>query len=389
MNRTHIDKILLFFSFLIAGNLVAYTQQEQNAIVIGTYHRIHSEILGEERVLLVHLPEGYDQAEAKYPVLYLLYGDHMTTYFAETVSILDRFGSTGRIPPMILVSIENTDRYRDLIPYRNDGSPTGIDKFQKFFSEELIPWVDENYRTKDYRILVGPQAGANFGLYTMIDEPELFDAYILNHPFRWQSGPDKVWNQLVTFFENNRSFKNFLYITYCTGDDLEVKGEKYLIDLEKFIKQTGPENFRLKLNHLAGNTEFVQPLGLREGIKELFNQYPFPDDLEIQSLDDISEYYQKLSADLGFEVDMPEHVLTMQSDKLVDRGRTAEALRIWEYMRDNYPRPGNAYWRLGNYYKDKEEYELAIKYFKQLIELYPDVAMARRLVEELEKKIEK
>lgn len=378
---------LLILSLDGLSNLNAQTDGE--GIVIGSYHKIQSEILGEERTLLVHLPEGYNQSDAKYPVLYLLYGDHMTTYFAETVSILDRFGSTGRIPRMILVSVENTDRYRDLLPFQADGSPTGIDNFQAFFSKELIPWVDEKYRTKDYRVLVGPQAGANFGLYTMIDEPELFDAYILNHPFRWHSGNEKVWELVNTFFAENESFKNFLHITYRTGDELEIKGEKYLVDFKQLVDKMGSEHFRFKLDYLENNTEFIQPLGLRKGIKELFIQYPFPDDLDVNSLADIAGYYEKLSAEYGFTVDMPAHVLSVQSDKLSEKGKTDEAFIIWEYMRDNYPRPGDAYWRLGNYYKNLGDKKLALEYFRKLIDLFPDAGMVKRMVEELEKEIEK
>lgn len=378
---------LLILSLDGLSNLNAQTDGE--GIVIGSYYKFQSEILGEERTLLVHLPQGYDQSESEYPVLYLLYGDHVTTYFAEAVSILDRFGNTGTIPPMILVSVMNTDRYRDLLPYKPDGSPTGIDNFQEFFSEELIPWVDKKFRTKDFRILMGPQAGANFGIYTLFDEPDLFDAYILNHPFRWAGGNDLVWNGIETFFTDNQTFKKFLFITYRVDDELEKEGIKYLTSLKDLVNAKQINDFRFVMNDLGNNDEFIQPMGLREGIKELFIHYPFPDEIEVNGLEDISNYYYKLSSEYSFNVDIPVHVLSVQSDHLSERGKTEEALVIWEYMRENYPRPGDAYWRLGNYYKSKGDKKQAIEYFKKLIELYPDVAMARRMVEELEKELEK
>ena len=61
----------------------------------------------------------------------------------------------------------NTDRYRDLLPLAPDGKPTGIEDFTRFLVEEAFPFIEGNYRTKDYRILVGPQAGADFGLATL------------------------------------------------------------------------------------------------------------------------------------------------------------------------------------------------------------------------------
>lgn len=380
--------------FLLAGIMIFLlpdisAQEDGEEIVIGNFYKLDSKILDEERTILVHLPQGYHQTDADYPVVYLLYGDQVTTYFAEAVAVLDRLGQTGRIPPMILVSVMNKDRYRDLLPLYPDGSRTGIGNFQKFFSEELFPWVKKNYRTKDYRILVGPQAGGNFGLHTLASQPELFDALILNNPFRWVGGRDLLCKETEWYFGCNQTIKKFVYITYDADDELDKEGIKYLTNFKELVDTTQPAGFTLELDFREYHDEFIQPFGLREGIKKLFVDYPFPEDLVIEGLKDIAAYYGKLSAEYGFNVDVPEHVLTIQSDKLSERGKTQEALSIWRYMEANYPRPGNAYWRLANFYKEQGNKELAIEYFKKLIDLYPDVAMARRYLEELEKEEEK
>ncbi len=380
--------------FLLAGIMIFLlpdisAQEDGEEIVIGNFYKLDSKILDEERTILVHLPQGYHQTDADYPVVYLLYGDQVTTYFAEAVAVLDRLGQTGRIPPMILVSVMNKDRYRDLLPLYPDGSRTGIGNFQKFFSEELFPWVKKNYRTKDYRILVGPQAGGNFGLHTLASQPELFDALILNNPFRWVGGRDLLCKETEWYFGCNQTIKKFVYITYDADDELDKEGIKYLTNFKELVDTTQPAGFTLELDFREYHDEFIQPFGLREGIKKLFVDYPFPENLVIEGLKDIAAYYGKLSAEYGFSIDVPEHVLTIQSDKLTDRGKTEEALAIWHYMIDHYPRPGNAYWRLANYHRERENKELAIEYFKKLIDLYPDVAMARRYLEELEKEKKK
>jgi len=375
--------ILVCILVLLPSGLKA--QEDGEGIVIGNYYKLDSKILGEERTILVHLPLAYEETKASYPVVYLLYGDHVTTYFAEAVAILDRLGQTGRIPPMILVSVINTDRYRDLLPLYPDGSQTGIGNFQKFFEQELIPWVEENYRTKSYRILVGPQAGGNFGLHTLASKPELFDAFILNNPFRWVGGRDLLCKETEWYFGCNQTIKKFVYITYDADDELDKEGIKYLANFRELVDTTQPAGFTLELNFREYHDEFIQPFGLREGIKKLFADYPFPKDMVVESIRDIAAYYGEMSAKYGFSIDVPEHVLTIQSDKLSERGKTEEAVAIWHYMIDHYPRPGNAYWRLANYHRELENNELAIEYFKKLIDLYPDVAMARKYLEELEK----
>lgn len=387
--KLNLNGLFLLVIFTIFLNPGLKAQEDGGGVVIGTYYKLDSKILGEERTILLHLPKGYQETEASYPVVYLLYGDHVTTYFAEAVAILDRLGQTGRIPPMILVAVMNTDRYRDLLPLYPDGSKTGICNFQKFLSEELFAWVKANYRTKDFRILVGPQAGGNFGLHTLASKPDLFDAFILNNPFRWVGGRDLLVVETEWYILNHQTINKFIYITYDADDELDKDGIKYLEKFRELVDTAQPVGFTLEMDFIANHDEFIQPFGLREGIKKLFVDYPFPEELVIQSIRDIAAYYGELSAKYGFSVDVPEHVLTIQSDELVERGKTDEALAIWKYMEANYPRPGNAYWRLANYYKEQGYRELAIEYLKKLIDLYPDVAMARRYLEELEREKEK
>lgn len=129
MTRKIIFFMILLPLIILCVCTISFAQRDGDDVVIGKYKVIHSKILDEDRTLLIHLPEDYNKTDKKYPVLYLLYGNHTTTYFAEAVSILDRLGPSGRIPELILVSITNIDRYRDLLPQKPDGSPTKIDKF--------------------------------------------------------------------------------------------------------------------------------------------------------------------------------------------------------------------------------------------------------------------
>ena len=177
--------LILISAFIINffHQTTTLAQQDNEAITIGNYRILHSKILNEDRTLLISLPRSYEGSELSYPVVYLLYGDQVKGYFAEAVHILNRLGESSEIPQMILVGVANTERYRDNLPLQRDGSLGGADKFLKFFTDELIPFIDQNYRAKDFRILVGPQAGATFGVYSMMENPDVFNAFILNNPF--------------------------------------------------------------------------------------------------------------------------------------------------------------------------------------------------------------
>ena len=389
---TAIRKLSVFLGLallILGASATAVPPQDKgDDVVIGTYHTLPSKILNEERTLLVHLPRSYHDTSLEYPVLYMLYGNHVTTYFAEAVSILDNLGPTGRIPEMLLVAVTNTDRYRDLLPLQPDGRPTGIDSFVRFFEEELIPYVDSHYRTKNYRALMGPQAGANFGMHVLFKHPDLFQAAILNNPFRWQGGRDLIFQNARDVLHKRDRFKRFLSITYEDGDELAKEGAAYVDRFAALVKELSVPDFRLHLNYIADNDEFIQPMGLREGLKAMFQAYPFPGENRIEGLADILAFYNKLSEAYGFPVDAPQHVLSMQYYNLRERGLRDQAIEVIEHTRSRYPKSGNVLFIFGNLYMEDGELEKAVESFREMIRGMPgDTGMIARRVASLERRI--
>ena len=70
-------------------------------------------------------------------------------------------GASGnrKIPEMIVVAIQNVDRRRDFTPDKiitvRENNSGGGERFLSFLEEELIPVIDQNFRTEPYRILFG------------------------------------------------------------------------------------------------------------------------------------------------------------------------------------------------------------------------------------------
>src|SRR5882724_7629296 len=79
---------------------------------------IKSSVLGEDRIILVRTPPGYEKSKLAYPVLYMTDGDAHIGHTASTIEFLSR---NGRMPEMIVVGITNTDRTRDLTPTKATG----------------------------------------------------------------------------------------------------------------------------------------------------------------------------------------------------------------------------------------------------------------------------
>jgi len=153
---------------------------------------VQSKILGEDRKIYVYLPPFSKESKEVYSVIYLLDGHSLHNVVS---SFVQYYSSRGRIPPLIVVGIASIDRLRDFTPNVRLGSDGdkplggGADKFLGFLSEELIPVVEDKYPVGGYRILIGHSLGGLFTVYTMVDKPDLFRAYIVCSP--WLGSEDE------------------------------------------------------------------------------------------------------------------------------------------------------------------------------------------------------
>jgi predicted alpha/beta superfamily hydrolase len=91
----------------------AAAQADGEPIMLGTYRVLQSRILGEDRVLQVHLPRDYESDTLAYPVVFVFYSDWVEGYFAQMVNDLShlsmdrmpgRSWSASAIPSAIVIS---------------------------------------------------------------------------------------------------------------------------------------------------------------------------------------------------------------------------------------------------------------------------------------------
>ncbi|MCJ7579279.1 MAG: tetratricopeptide repeat protein [Candidatus Aminicenantes bacterium] len=366
LNKT---SVLLILLILIMSQGIISAQEDGDAIVLGKYKKIHSTVLNEDRLLLIHLPREYEETQLNYPVLYLLYGQDINNYFADAVIISEKLGSTGEIPPLIIVGVANTNRYRDNLPIATGGRKEGggAATFIRFFEEELFPYININYRTKDFRILAGPQAGAVFGLYALITRPGLFNAGLTENPFMDLENAEFLFPKVESFFKHTPSYKGFLYVK-CEKDE-NPKNLEFAVRFSELLGTDRPEGFRFKVDIRESSGYFIQPLPFQEGLRTLFSGHKLPEDFKTNSLTDILDHYEKLTEEVGFEIDPPSLMLTFEGDKLSQQSKIKEAIEVFEYMLTLYPKSLNSLWRLGETYRGMGDFERARDYYQAFLDI--------------------
>ena len=374
-------KTLIFLLLLIVGVLQVYAQTDGDDIVIGKYRKLHSDITTEDRTLLVWLPRSYEQTTLSYPVMYVLYGQNISGYMLPAITACDMLSGSGVIPEMIIIGVANAERYRDYTSIA-DGY---IENTVKFFTDELFPFVESNYRTIDYRIVTGPQAGAVFSFYTLLKHPQLFNAYITENPFVGQNR-ELLYDMSKELIKGGSFSGKFLYITEENNRiPANIDTAK---KFEELVTEVNPEGFELYLEIAEPSGYFVPPLPVKEALLKLFREFAFPDTIKVNSVNEIKDFYRSVSSKYGVEFQPPEIILTFKSDEFTSTGRNTEAAELLEYQLALYPKSLNALMRMGDIKRSAGDYESAIKYYDEFLKISPVDAIAiRNRRDELSKKM--
>lgn len=179
--------LLLSFIFIGCNNQA----QSQDPIPVHDTFTIDSNLLNEKRTINVWKPENYSKTNDSLPVMYMPDGGTAEDFphIANTMSELIK---TNKIPPFILVGIENTVRRRDLsgtteVEKDKEIAPIigGASKFRAFIKDELFTEINKRYRTKNTKGIIGESLAGLFIMETFLTQPEMFDYYIAMDPSLW------------------------------------------------------------------------------------------------------------------------------------------------------------------------------------------------------------
>ena len=139
----------------------------------------NSTSLKKFRRMHVYTPPGYEKGEGTYPVFYLLHGagdsDNSWTTVGRAGFILDNLIAAGKAKPMIVVMTAGHAG-----PFRFGGPRPTVDEFSEDFLNDVMPYIEKNYRAKtdrNSRALAGLSMGGAQTLNIGIPKLEKF-AYL-------------------------------------------------------------------------------------------------------------------------------------------------------------------------------------------------------------------
>jgi hypothetical protein len=138
------------------------------------FDSIKSSATGREYALTIALPMSYIYTEDDYPVVYVTDGDIYAYPLAMAASQMS-FGQ--EVPELIVVGVDyGVADPMEWLGLRDEDMKLGSDKFLQFFEEELVPYIEDNYRADpSNRTLAGHSAGGFFTLYSLLFGADTFN----------------------------------------------------------------------------------------------------------------------------------------------------------------------------------------------------------------------
>jgi len=357
-------RLLSAFAVLLLITTAAIAQPRTGAVKKLT---VKSAVLGEDRVVLIRTPVGYETSKVSYPVLYMTDGDSHINHTASTIEFLTE---NGRIPELIVVGVMNTDRTRDLTPVKSTNrnaagelqfpSGGGADNFLKFFETELIPEIEKQYRVQPYRIFAGHSLGGLFAIHAMMTKPGLFNSYIAVSPsLQWEN--DTELKRAEEFLKNQKEMKVTLFVSI--GNEPGRIGAAF-DTFKDLLSKTNIKDFEWQAERFADEDHGSVVLRSHYfGLRKVYDGWQGPRDLKsgavLGGLKGAEAHYKKLSEKFGYTIPVPENLINQMGYQFLSDGKPEEAIEAFKANVERYPDSANVYDSLAEAYERGNRIDLA------------------------------
>jgi len=364
---------------LLQCSLASGQQNVHQPFIVAEVIPIHSRVLNEDRSIYIYNPDvaGGNLLPA-YPVLYLLDENDMTLVTG-LVKYLSAYNE--QMPAMIVVGIDGSNRIRDMTPTHStvdnlgklDTSPDswlkpsgGGEKFLQFLKEEVMPYVEQHYKTAPFKILAGHSVGGLAAIYCLLAHPDMFNAYIAISPSLWWD-EGYMLSLAKSKLDSQGTGKKFLFV--CNSPETG-RFNHYLTGFVSLLKQKKRPG--LEYRHTYYPTETHGSIAAKahyDALRFIYPQWDIAPTDTTAAL--IKKHYLRLSERLGYAVEPPLGMVSDWGYRFLNDGKTDDAIELFQLNVKHFPASSDVYSNLGDAYVRKGDRSRARANYKKALELNP------------------
>jgi enterochelin esterase-like enzyme len=230
-------------------------------------YQLKSAILGKERRVWVYSPPGYKEESSHEYWLLVLFDGFFYQSSIPSATILDNLIQAGKVPPMIVVMIDNPreSRVSDLAY-----NQAWID----FLAKEVLPWTREQWsvtRDPGKSIVGGFSMGGSAAAFVAMRRPDLFGSVLSQSgAFADGNGPATKWEWLASQYLATPKLPLRFFIEEGLLEDVSVDGPTGLAANRRFVEVLKSKGYRVTYEEVGGSHEPVHWRGaLAKGLVAL------------------------------------------------------------------------------------------------------------------------
>jgi predicted alpha/beta superfamily hydrolase len=216
----------------------------------------NSDKLNEKRELVISLPASYEKNPTKrYPLLILMDGDYLLNPFMSTLN----YGAYwDDLPEVITVAISQNKKNERAADCGSIDEATGMPEgksiaFYDFMALELLPYLQHDYRTTNFKIIAGHDTTAAFTNYYLYQGNPLFNAYISLSP-ELPLGMEEQIPEILSSLK-----QPIFYYLSTAGGDVKNMQEK-INQLDSKVKEIKNPDLNYKFENFKDASHFSMVL---------------------------------------------------------------------------------------------------------------------------------
>lgn len=347
--------------------LISFFGQAQDNIV---YKKFNSVYTNSERILKIYLPESYNEDEKNtYPVAILLDGELLFDVYVANSKL---FAARDKAPEQIVVGVyqnQNEERYADCDYSEDTGLPNEEStKFYGFIRDELLPYLDNNYRTSLFKSIMGNTLTANFINYFFLEPTPVFNAYMNINPSFAPDMHQKIEAQSQSLITQ--------YFYYLSGGEYNTEKRMAGINnVHNLLKLSQNDNFKYRYDDFSNASKtasigqsVASAIDFTFALFAAISQEEF--DKSIANLDpgDAIEYLEKKYVEIeylyGSNVKIRESDIFKIEPIIIDKMNGDYLEEFGKMIMRLYPESPLGDYYIGLYYETGYDYKKALKHFK-------------------------
>lgn len=352
--------------FFLLFSVYAFSQNVQTE----TFKSVElSGELNNERTIKIYIPESYKQDSTRvYPLALVLDAEYLFDIYVANSKL---FALKDKAPEQIVVGIyqnQRNERKTDCEVNANSMLTESSSKFYKFIKNELLNYIEDSYRISPFRTIVGNTITANFTNYFMVENENLFNAYINVNP-SYSADISELFRGKIPSIDSN----TYYYLN--TGDYNGEQKDKAIETVYYVLKNFENENFKYKYDVFDGSTR-ISSIGqaISGAFSHIFNMYSsitkeeFDEHITKLSPPEAIEYLEKKYVEIqysfGANLKIRQRDIFAVESIILDKEEGDYLEEFGKMINRLYPESPIGDYYIGQYYETGNDYKRALKYYK-------------------------